>query len=107
MNIVIKATVTVAALLMVNAAHATSFIKTERLKTGIHPKGGFYKIYQVQCDTRSTATIASLEGNKRWCIANDSSMTCFRQKQTAANNACSSGGSLAATNELTNGAGYR
>lgn len=107
MTIVTRSLIAGMTLLMAATAHTAQFIPTERVKTGIHPDGGFYKLYQVQCDSKTTTTIASLEGNRRWCVANDESMNCYKRKQTAANNACSGGATLATTSGITTDAGYR
>jgi hypothetical protein len=82
--------------LMSAASHASETLQTEKVKTGILPSGGFYSLYEVACDDKNTASIASLSRKKRWCTSYDGEMSCFSRAQEASTRACMSGALAAA-----------
>lgn len=81
-------------------ANASETFETEKVKTGILPSGGFYSLYEVGCDDKYTATIASTNGNRRWCISHNEQMSCFSRKRDASASACMSGAVAVAGDNL-------
>lgn len=85
-------------------AQASDNYAVERVKTGILPSGGFYRMYTVDCPDQFTGAVASLNDQRRWCTLNNGEMDCFTRRQDASYSACSSG-AVAATNENIDGVG--
>ena len=73
---------------------------TKKVKTGILPAGGFYTVYRVDCREEVTASIASLNGKRRWCSLQDGAMNCFSSRQRASLSACMREGVAVVENTL-------
>lgn len=86
----------ITALLAASSAHADESGSMEKIKTGLLPSGGFYSVYIVQCGDRSTASIASLERGRRWCMSRGAELDCFRQSAEAVAQSCDKSEKLAA-----------
>ena len=78
----------VALALMPSLASASSQFPKEKVKTGIHPSGGFYGIYEIECSEGVVANIASVQGNGRWCLNHEGELACFRRSRDASETAC-------------------
>ena len=87
--------------LLGGVAHASESVDTEKVKTGILPSGGFYSLYEVGCDDQFTATIASLNRNRRWCSSHNGELSCFSRRQEASTRACMSGEVATSEGDLT------
>jgi hypothetical protein len=69
-------------------AHGSDTSSRKNVKTGILPSGGFYRIYEVACNDDSSASVASIDGNRRWCILHEEELSCFSRAREASNMAC-------------------
>jgi hypothetical protein len=69
-------------------AHGSDTLSRKNVKTGILPSGGFYRIYEVACNDDSSASVASIDGNRRWCVLNEEELNCFARAREASNMAC-------------------
>lgn len=82
-------------------AHSEETFQAEKVKTGILPSGGFYKVYSVACSEDRTAAIASVNRNKRWCMSYEGQMNCFSRVQEASARACMSDTVASADSDFT------
>ena len=69
-------------------ASASSEFSKEKVKTGIHPSGGFYGIYEIECSDGAVTSIASVQGDGRWCLNHEGELACFRRSRDASEKAC-------------------
>ena len=81
-------------------AQAAGAIPLEKVKTGILPSGGLYRIYKVTCHDQSSASVVSTQRRGRWCVDYDGQLSCFRESQEASKVACSSTGLAASEDDL-------
>lgn len=83
--------ITLVALAMGLATAATADTPAlEKVKTGIHPDGGFYSLYSLRCDNDAVASIASFDGRSQWCTQQGDALVCSRNARAAWERACRS-----------------
>ena len=69
----------------------------EKVKTGILPSGGFYRIYEVACRDQRLSSVATIR-REQWCTLDAGNLQCFRDADDAIASACAIG-TVAATDE--------
>lgn len=81
-------------------AQASVIMPLEKVKTGILPSGGLYRIYKVTCHDESSASVVSTQKRGRWCVEYDGQLSCFREAQEASKVACISADVAASKDDL-------
>jgi len=101
----VNGTVLFAMMLAAAGAQASDAASMEKVKSGLLPSGGLYSMYAVDCGDRSSASLASLEGGRRWCTSIGQELDCFRQSAAALAQACDESEKLAAVDTATDAVG--
>ena len=68
---------------------AAEAVSIDKVKVGILSAPATYTIYQVACSDESNGAIASFSGDRRWCLADEGVLECYRNKHDAAAEVCS------------------